>query len=95
MASNKIFNKFYSLLYNEAIKSTITSKLAAIVLKNQKLVSKVCCNQERNFCRGIECSSLHAEANAILTYYGKSLQFNILNKKWYLKSWIYKKNKKT
>ena len=95
MTSNKIFNKFYSVLCNEAKKSTITSKLAAIILKNQKLVSKVCCNQERNFCRGVECSSLHAEANAILTYYGKSLQFNISNKKWYLKFYNDKESKKT
>jgi len=95
MSSNKIFNKFYSVLCTEAKKSTITSKLAAIILKNQKLVSKVCCNQERNFCRGIECSSLHAEANALLTYYGKSLQFNILNKKWYLKPYNNKESKKT
>lgn len=95
MSSDKIFNRYYSLLYNEANKSTITSKLSAIILKNQKLVSKVCCNLERNFCRGFECSSLHAEANAILSYYGKLLQYDTSNKKWYLKLHKYKESAKT
>lgn len=95
MSSNKMFNKFYSLFCFEAQSSNINSKLAAGVLKGQKLVSKVCSNTNRNFCRGVECGSLHAEAHALLNYFGKSLQFNLSNKKWCLKRYIYKKCQKT
>ena len=81
---SKLFNKYYSILCQEASKSEISSKLAACILKDKKMVSKARCNTSRNFCRGLECGSLHAEANAILTYFGKSLQFDPYIKRWYL-----------
>lgn len=95
MSLNKMFNKFYPLFCQEAQNSGINYKLAAGVLKGQKLVSKVCCNTNRNFCRGFECGSLHAEAHALLNYFGKSLKFNLSNKKWYLKPYTYKEYQKT
>ena len=95
MSSNKMFNKFYPLFCYEAQNSSINSKLAAGVLKGQKLVSKICCNTTRNFYRGNECGSLHAEAHALLNYFGKFLQFDLSNRKWYLKPRIYKKCQKT
>jgi len=87
---SKLFKKFYSTLCQEAEKSDITSKLAAGILKDKKMVSKACCNTGRNFCRRSLCGSLHAEANAILTYFGKSLQLDQGCKRWYLK-WSYSK----
>ena len=95
MSSNKMFNKFYPIFCQEASKSNISSKLAAGILKGQKLVSRVCYNTDRNFCRGVECGSLHAEANALLTHFGRSIQFDLSNKRWYLKYFTKKKCKKT
>ena len=63
-------------LYNEAIKSIIDQQLAAVILKDNKMVIKPCCNTPRNIYRGVCCGSLHAEAHAILNYFGKSLVFN-------------------
>jgi deoxycytidylate deaminase len=90
-----MFNKFYPMFCHEALNSNISNKLAAGILKGKKLVSKVCCNINRNLCRGVVCGSLHAEANALLTYFGKSLQFNVLKNKWCLQPINYKKCKKT
>lgn len=95
MSSNKLFNKFYPTFCQEALSSNISSKLAAGVLKGKKLVSKVCCNTSRNFCRGVECGSLHAEANALLTYFGKSLKFDVATGRWCLIPRTNKKCKKT
>ena len=94
-SSCKVFNKFYPVLCHEALKSDISSKLAAGVLKGKKMVSKACCNTNRNFCRGTICGSLHAEANALLTYLGQSLQFDAMNKRWYLQRGTKKKCEKT
>lgn len=81
--------------FNEAIKSDIDYHLAAGILCNKKLISVPCCNINRNYCRGNICSSLHAEANALLTYYGKDLQFDTKKKRWCLKSKKYKKYKES
>jgi deoxycytidylate deaminase len=90
MSSNKLFEKFYPNFYQEAIKSTVSTKLAAGILKGKKIVGKICCNTNRNLCRGIFCGSVHAEANALLNYFGKSLQFDSVTYKWCIKT-SYKK----
>ena len=95
MSSNKLFNKFYPMFCQEAQTSNINCKLAAGILKGQKLVSKICCNTNRNFCRGNECGSLHAEAHALLNYFGRTLQFNLSSKRWYLQHGTNKKCEKT
>ena len=69
---NTLLNK----LYTEASKSAIDHQLAAVIVKGGKMVTKPCCNSQRNTCRGNYIGSLHAEARAILTYYGKSLSFD-------------------
>ncbi len=91
MLSNKLFERFYPRFCQEALSSNISSKLAAGILKGKKLVSKVCCNTNRNFCRGVECGSLHAEAHALLSYFGKSLKFDSVSRQWCL---IPRSNKK-
>jgi deoxycytidylate deaminase len=68
-----------------AKKSLINQQLAAVILKGPKIVSKLLCNTYRNTCRGYKCGSLHAEANAIINYYNKSLSFD-KNKGWCLLS---------
>lgn len=74
MCINK--NSLLNKLYTEASKSLIDQQLAAAIIKGGKMVSKPCCNSPRNTCRGHCCGSLHAEAHAILSYYGKSLSFD-------------------
>lgn len=69
-----------SKLCAEATNSIIGQQLAAGILKSGKLITKPCCNIPRNICRGATIGSLHAEANAILNYFGKNLSFD--KKKW-------------
>lgn len=89
-----IFRRYYSELVQEAYKSPICNKLAACILKDKKMIGRICCNTDRNFCRGNECGSLHAEAHALLNYFGKSLQFDRFKNKWYLLPNRYEKYKK-
>lgn len=70
--NNMIINK----LYTEAIKSNIDQKLAAVILKGAKMISNPCCNSHRNTYRGMCRGSLHAEAHAMIAYYGKKLSFD-------------------
>jgi len=77
-------NKYYSELVNEANKSPLEQQLAAGILKDKKLVSKICCNSNKTFCRGELCGSLHAEARVLLNHFNRSLQFNKSKNKWCL-----------
>lgn len=74
----------------EASNSLIDQQLAAAILKGNKIISKPVCNSPRNTCRGASFGSLHAEANAIINYYGKSLFFD-RKKGWYFFRFCYKK----
>jgi hypothetical protein len=70
--NNMIINK----LCTEATKSKLEQKLAAVILKGTKMISNPCCNTQRNTYRGMCRGSLHAEAHAMITYYGKNLSFD-------------------
>jgi tRNA(Arg) A34 adenosine deaminase TadA len=52
-------------LYEVANKSMVDQQLAAALLKSNKLITKPCCNIPNNF------GSIHAEANAISTFFDK------------------------
>ena len=72
-------NKFISVfprLIEVASKSTIKCQLAAAIMKGVKLISRPCSNISRNMCRGQAGGSLHAEAHAILDYFGKELKYS-------------------
>ena len=73
-----MYTKFnlISKLCMEAQKSLIEQQLAATIIKNGKMITKPCCNSPRNTCRGACIGSLHAEAHAILNYYGRSLNWD-------------------
>ena len=86
-------NKYYSELVNEATKSPIDQQLAAGILRDKKLISKICCNTNKNCCRGELCGSLHAEARVLLNHFKKSLKFDRVNRKWCL-LWTRKKKSK-
>lgn len=72
MNDSNIFNS----LRMEANKSQIDQQLAAALIKGKKMITKPCCNTSRGICRGNYVGSLHAEAHAIINYYGKALSFN-------------------
>jgi deoxycytidylate deaminase len=63
-------------LRTEANKSLIDQQLAAAIIKGKRLITKPCCNTTRSTCRGNCIGSLHAEANAIINYFGRSLSFD-------------------
>ena len=75
MNNSNIFNS----LRIEANKSLIDQQLAAAIIKGKKMISKPCCNTIRGICRGNCVGSLHAEANAIINYYGRELSFDKKN----------------
>ena len=64
---------FYNQLAHIAMSSDIEQKLAAGIVKAGKIQGNPCPNSSRNVFRGMTCGSLHAEANAILSYYPKDL----------------------
>jgi hypothetical protein len=79
MISNK--NNILNNLWNEAILSTFEHKLSAVLIKGNRMVTKPCCNSQRNTIdKSIRLGSLHAEAHAIMCYYG-NISSNINNKK--------------
>ena len=88
---NNLIVNLYHRLKEEALKSDMCHQLAAGVIVERKLMTKPCCNINRNYCRGNVCGSIHAEANALLHYYGRGLQFDKHKKRWCL---LYPKRKK-
>ena len=65
-----------SNLFEQAEQSTLQQHLAAAVVQNNKKLSDSVCNADRNLCRGHYTPSLHAEARALLTYYGRNIYYN-------------------
>ena len=63
-------------LYSEAEESTLQQRLAAAVIQNSKQLSHSCCNIDRNFCRRRYTPSVHAEARALLNFYGNKIHYN-------------------
>jgi hypothetical protein len=72
-----------NILCNEAKNSLIDQQLAAVIIKGKKMVGKPCCNIQRNTCRRVQFGSLHAEAHALVNYFGRLLTFD-KGKGWYL-----------
>jgi deoxycytidylate deaminase len=75
MQNSTKFNNILPRLIQEASKSTINQQLSAVIIKGQKMLSSPCTNIERNTCRGHTCGSLHAEANALIQFFGKELSY--------------------
>lgn len=82
MANNVLFDKVYSKLREEANNSPIVYKHCAAILKHRKIIGKPCCNNYG--CVHSDCSlgSVHAEANAIFSYFGKEVHFDHKSQKW-------------
>jgi hypothetical protein len=88
---NNLILNLYPKLKDAALKSDMCHQLAAGVIVDRKLMTKPCCNINRNYCRGNVCGSIHAEVNALLHYYGRDLQFDKHKNRWCL---LYHKGKK-
>lgn len=73
---SKFKNSFINILCTEAKKSIIGQQLSSVIMHGTKMVCKPCCNTPQNTCRGSFCGSLHAEAHAIVNYFGRSLSFD-------------------
>jgi deoxycytidylate deaminase len=80
MISENIIND----LISSANESTIDQQLSAVLVKNNKIISQIKNNEERSLCRGNLCHSFHAEARAILNYFGKDLKFDKMKNQWCL-----------
>jgi len=76
-------NMILDKLINKATESDLTHKLSAMIVSGGKILSPCCSNVQRNSCRGAVMGSLHAEANAILNYYGRYLRYSP-NNGWYI-----------
>ena len=71
--------KFLSLAQNliPAVSiSNINIGVAAAFIRNGKIIGKVSQNTERTHCHGMNCSSVHAEVNAVVSYFGKDLYYD-------------------
>ena len=71
--------KFLSLAQNlipAVSTSNINIGVAAAIVRNGKVIGKVSQNTERTHCHGMNCSSVHAEVNAVISYFGKDLYYN-------------------
>jgi hypothetical protein len=80
------FNSLISTLIQVASTSKIIDKLAAVVIKGSKMLSRPVPNIDRYTCRGYVCGNMHAECNALLAYYGSSMTYShrTTGAKWYL-----------
>jgi hypothetical protein len=74
-----VINSNLMALKAEAAKSSMNEKLAAVVI-NRRQLSKIHTNDNKSAANG--CLSLHAEANALIKYYGRNLTY--IRKKWRL-----------
>lgn len=65
-----------SNLQDIANQSKLQQHLAAAVIQNNKPVTNSLCNSDRNYSRRHTVPSLHAEARALLSYYGKNIYYS-------------------
>ena len=82
---NDKYNTIIGTLIGTASTSEINQQLGACVAKGKHPLSRSCPNREGTFCGNQMCGSLHAEANALVDYYGTDLFFD-KKKGWSLSS---------
>jgi hypothetical protein len=74
--TTKLFDRYYPILCETAFSSPVKVKLVAGILKDRKLVGRPKCNIDRNLYRGYYYGSTHAEAGALMDYFGKDICFD-------------------
>ncbi len=84
-----LINKIIINKMIENIKSNknINIGISAIMMHGTTPIGDICSNIDRNYCRGMVCPSLHAEVNAVISHYGKSIRYSPTHgwKMWCLK----------
>ena len=86
-------NSLCNKLIQEASKSPLKQRLAACIIQNGKLISNPMCNNDRSYCKRQFCSSLHAEARVMISYFGSSISYDN-NRGWCFKRDKYKQKQK-
>lgn len=56
--------------------SAMNIGVAAVLLRGSRQIGRICGNYERNYCHGQVCPSIHAEVNAITSYFGKHISYS-------------------
>jgi hypothetical protein len=79
-----MIDKYFDILHNEALKSNISVKMAACLLYNKKIIGSVCSNLDRTHYHNLQYGSFHAEARAIIAFFGKRLIFDNVRNIWCL-----------
>lgn len=69
-----MFNSLIHRLINK--RSALNISVSAIMLHGLKPIGNVCTNIERNYIKGYVCPAMHAEINAVASYFGKNLQYS-------------------
>ncbi len=64
------------LIENIKQNKNINIGIAAIMMLGTKPIGNVCGNIDRNYCRGMVCPSMHAEVNALKSYFGKDINYS-------------------
>jgi len=79
-----IISKMIDTIQNN---KAINIGISATMMYGTKPIGDICSNIDRNYCRGMVCPSMHAEVNAVKSYFGKSIRYYPAHgwKMWYLK----------
>ena len=81
------YNNLHSLLpkmIKIAQNSKQIDKLSSVLLSGSTMIMEPVNNIDRGLCKNNLCGNLHAECNAISTYFGKKVTFNRAKQKWCL-----------
>ena len=78
----EIYHNFAHELHSVASKSPIKYPVASILFRNKKAIDKPHSNTDRSSFHGAIHSSLHAEMNTLLHYFGNSLQWDRTRHMW-------------
>ena len=75
-AMTNLYDKFACELHEVANQSSIKYPIAAVLVQNRRMVSRIRNNSDRSAFRGAVHSSLHAEMNAIMDFYGNRIRWD-------------------
>ena len=82
-----IINKMIENIQNN---NSIKIGVSAVMLHGTKPAGNICSNIARNYYNGMVCPSMHAEVNAIKSYFGKDIYYS---PKYGWQKWCIKKPK--
>jgi tRNA(Arg) A34 adenosine deaminase TadA len=77
-----LYEKFANDLHKIANESPIKFPIAAVLIENRRMVSRIRNNTDRSSFHGAVHSSLHAEMNTILDFYGNKIRWDKCMRVW-------------